>query len=50
MRELPVRLPPSAAARPKRPLWREAVVFCASFAASFYVLVVMMVHISAVAA
>jgi hypothetical protein len=50
MRELPVRLPPSLQARPRRQLWRDAFFFCASFTATFYASVLMLEHAAAVIA
>jgi hypothetical protein len=48
MRELPVRLPPTLAAKPRRKLLREAFYFSASFTATFFASVLMMEHMTAV--
>ncbi|MBX9708174.1 MAG: hypothetical protein K2X61_09605 [Caulobacteraceae bacterium] len=48
MRELPVRLPPSLRAKPRRQLWRDVFFFCASFTATFYGSVLILEHAAAV--
>ncbi|WP_156320396.1 hypothetical protein [Brevundimonas sp. AAP58] len=50
MRELPVRLPPSLQAKPRRQLWRDTFFFCASFTATFCASVLMLEHWAAVIA